>query len=136
MGKKLKLKGSMYGNKKLKLYDDPDIISSNVDKHICHKNSFDISYDSNKRQYYVYHSYDGVNKKMEINYSGRWYLTDFIFSDKSLNKKKNSFQIILKNINWENFNTGKTTKKDVKIQINFSEKGFDKLENFFLTNGK
>ena len=128
MTQKLKLKGSMYGKKTLKVYDNPDIMSSIVDSYKCNINTLYFNYDKEKKSFYIYHAYDKVNKKMKIDYSGRWYSSEFIISNKNLNEKKLSFETTLKNINWEDFDTGKTTKKNVKIHIFFSQIGYDKLK--------
>ncbi len=132
--KEIKLKGSMHGTKKIKSYDNPDIMYSTVDKQKCLINKINIKYYSDNNNFYIYHSFDRLDKDLNINYSGRWYLTDYKYKTSDLNIKNKTFTVTLKSIEWENFDTGKTVKKTVKIIIQFSEKGFDKLKNYFEKN--
>lgn len=78
MANELTLKGSMYGIKKPKAYNNPDIIQSIVDKHACEINRLRISYIKDTKKFYMYHSYDGLASK----YSGRWHLSDYFLDTK------------------------------------------------------
>jgi len=127
---KLSLKGSIYGVKKYKIYKNPHILHSNVDKHLCQINDFKITYFPEQNNFRIYHSYYGLDKQMGMNYTGRWYISNFIFSPKQLNTDKKTLTITLKSIDWEDFDTGKIKKKNVKITIYFTDIGFKKLNTF------
>lgn len=132
--KELKLKGSMHGTKIIKSYDNPDIIHSKVDNHICLINDLKIKYLDNKKKFYIYHSYNGLDKDMNKNYTGRWYSGNYEYNIKDFSKTKKTFSITLKSIEWEDFTTGKSKIKNVKIKIQFTESGFDKLNKYFMNN--
>lgn len=127
------LKGSMHGTKVHKKYKNPDIIESIVDTyHVCEINKLRISYKSDTKFFYMYHSYESINTK----YSGRWYLTNYTFSEKDLDEKNYTFSVLLKSVNWEDWDTQKSVTKNVKIVIQLSEKGFHKLKSFLQKNSK
>ena len=128
---KIFLKGSMYGSKSIKTYSNPDILYSTVENNICQINDLKINYNNKNNNYYIYHSYDSVDNKFNKIYSGRWYLVDFIPDSKKLNHKNKTFSTLLKNIEWEDFETGKIKKKNIKLKIFFSESGFKKLIKYF-----
>lgn len=121
------LKGSMHGKTNPKPYKNPDILSSNVDGKTYEINKLTISLSllSDKNQFYIYHSYN------QNDYSGRWYTGGYVFSPKDMDKEKKTFTIELKSVNWEDFDTGKETKKDVTIIINLTERGYKKLNKYF-----
>ena len=125
--KKLILKGSLHGTKILKEYSKPDILYSSVNNKICKKNLFSISYNKEKNNFYIYHSYDEYDNQLNKIYSGRWYQTNFNFNTKSFDYKKKTLTIKLKNIEWENFETGKIDVKNVKIIIYLSPTGYEKI---------
>ncbi len=129
---KIVLKGSLYGSKSIKTYSNPDILYSKVDNKICQMNDLKIKYNDEKNNFYIYHSYDSVdinlNKKI---YSGRWYSVNFIPDSKTFNHKNKTFNTLLKNIEWEDFDTGKISTKNIKIKIFFTESGFKKLIKSF-----
>lgn len=127
---RLILKGLMKGVKKFTPYKNPDIVQSVVDGHICESNDFTISYLPDKNKYYIYHSYVGLDENMKRNYDGRWYSMNFLLNKKDLNQKDNTFSVLLKSVDWEDFGTGKSKIKDVNIIITFTPKGFDKLMKF------
>lgn len=127
MMSKLTLKGSMYGSKKIKTYSEPNILYSVVDKHKCQINNLTFKYNKDKNNFYVYHSYDGLNSTMNKVYLGRWYNVDFIPNKKNFNSKTNTFEIQLKNVEWENFETGKIKIKNVKIKFFLTPSGYNKL---------
>lgn len=127
---KIVFKGSMYGVKLIKSYSNPDILYSIVEKNICQINKLSINYDI-KNNFYIYHSYDSVDKKFNKTYNGRWYLRNFIPDSKTLNHKNKTLNILFKNTDWEDLYTGKINNKNVKIQIFFSESGFKKLIKYF-----
>lgn len=85
---KLSLKGSIYGVRKYKTYKNPDILYSNVDKHLCQINNFKITYLPEQNYFRIYHSYYGLNDQFVINYTGRWYTSNYIFSPKQVNSEK------------------------------------------------
>jgi hypothetical protein len=62
---KLVLKGSMHGTKIYKVYKTPDIIQSVVDDHICQINDFKVTYLPDKKKFYIYHSYEGLDGNMK-----------------------------------------------------------------------
>lgn len=128
---KLVLKGLMKGVNKFTPYKDPDIIQSVVDSHVYESNDFKIRYLPEKDKYYIYHSYNGLDQTMKKNYSGRWYSADYSLIGKDLDEKKHTFSVLLKSVDWEDFETGQSSRKDVKIVITFTPKGFDKLNKFF-----
>lgn len=130
---KLMLKGSMYGIKNIKSYHNPNILYSIVDKNKCQINDLKIKYNKDKNNFYISHSYDGIDSNMNKVYYGRWRNFDFNFEPGKtyLKLKTNTFEIQLKNVEWEDFDTGKTKIKNVKIKIFLSCQGFTKLTNFF-----
>jgi hypothetical protein len=128
---KIVLKGSMYGSKSIKTYSNPDILYSKVGNNICQINDLRIKYNNEKKKLYIYHSYDSVDNNFNKIYSGRWYLVNFTPYLKTLNHKNKTFNTLLKNIEWQDFNTGKIQIKNVKIKIFFSESGFKKIIKYF-----
>lgn len=124
---KIILKGFMHGVKKLEAYKNPDIFHSIVDDHECQMNNVKIIYLSEKKQFYIYHSYD----QTETKYSGRWYIGNYSFNPKDLNAGKKTFSITLKSVDWEDFDTVNTVIKDVDIIIYFTDYGFRKINKFF-----
>lgn len=133
---KLLLKGSMYGSKNVKTYSNPDILHSIVNKHQYQMNRLTIKFNKDKQNFFIYHSYNMLDDNLQNVYSGRWYNVDFIPNHKSFNPKKKSFEILLKNMDWEDFDTNKTKNKNVKIIIYFSSKGYIKLLNYFERHSK
>ena len=129
--KELILNGLLNGTKIIKEYSNPDILNANVDNNICNKNKLTIKYNKEKNNFFIYHSYNKYNDKLKKIYSGRWYKTDFDFDNKSIDNKKKTFTIKLKNIEWENFDNGKISIKNVKIIIYFSTNGFEKIIKYF-----
>jgi len=128
---KLTLKGSMYGSKKIKTYTEPNILYSMVDKHKCQINNLTFKYKKDKNNFYVYHSYDELDTTMNKLYSGRWYNFDFIPGKKNFSSKTNTFEIQLKNVEWEDFDTGKIKTKNIKIKFFLTSCGYNKLIIFF-----
>ena len=122
------LKGllSIKGGKKL---NDPDIIYSVVDKKKYNSNYLNIRHNDNKT-FYIYHSYNFYNNDDEIERQGRWYIMSIHMNNMKFNWNKRQLEIMLKNIDWEDDITGKSMKKDVKIKILFTERGFMKLNKF------
>lgn len=127
---KLILKGSIYGTKKIKTYSQPDILYSNVDKVLSQSNVLSIRFNKENNDFYIYHLYDTYDKNLNKIYSGRWYIGDFIPNKKSFNSKDKTLNILLKKVPWEDFNSGKTKIKNVKIKIFFTQKGFNKILNY------
>jgi hypothetical protein len=128
---KLNLKGSLHGVKNFKPYKTPDINNSIVDEHLCQANDFKIKYLQNKNLFYIYHSYNGLDDINTVIYTGRWYITDYAFDKNDLNENNKTFTILLKSIDWEDFETGQSSRKNVNIVINLTELGFNKLNRFF-----
>ena len=126
VNKEIKLKGSMHGVKNIKEYKKPDIINSVVDNHFCLINDIRIKYNDEKKRFYIYHSYNGLD-----GYSGRWYKVDYYFVGKDLEPVNKTFTIELKSVDWEDFETGKSTTKNVDIKIQLSDYGFNKLQKYF-----
>lgn len=124
------LKGFMKGVKKFSPYKNPDIIQSVVDGHVCESNDLKIKYLPEKDKYYIYHSYIGLDENMKKNYDGRWYSMNYLLNKKDLNHENNTLSVLLKSIDWEDFDTGKSTIKDVNIIITFTPIGFNKLTKF------
>jgi hypothetical protein len=127
MTKEIILKGSLYGSKKIKEYSNPDILYSKVDSKICRGNKLSIKYNKEKKNFYIYHSYDIFDNNLSKIHYGRWYDTNFNFDLKLFDKKKNTLTIKLKKVEWENFDTGKSSIRDVKIIIYLSNLGYNKL---------
>lgn len=127
---KIILKGSIHGTKKIKTYSQPDILHSKVDKVLAQSNEFSIRYNQGKNNFYIYHYYDAYDNNLNKIYSGRWYISDFIPDAKSFNSKDQTLNILLKKVPWEDFDTGKTKVKNVKIKIFFTQKGYDKITKF------
>ena len=126
------LKGLLNGTKILKEYSNPDILYSNVDNNSCNKkNKLTINYNKEKNNFYIYHSYDKFDDELKKTYSGRWYNTNLNFDNKSLDNKKKILTIKLKNTEWEDFDTGKISIKNVKIVVFFSPNGFEKINKYF-----
>lgn len=131
VAKELSLKGSLHGTTIIKEYQNPDILYSIVDNKICKGNSLKIKYNKEKNNFYVYHSFDRYNNELKKTYSGRWYNTNTNFDYKSINENKKTLTVILKNIEWENFDTGKYSIKNVKITIFLTSSGFEKIKKYF-----
>jgi hypothetical protein len=131
--KEIKLKGSLHGTKMLISYNKPDIINSIVDNHLCQINDFKIKYLEEKKRHYIYHSYEGLDDEMKKKYTGRWYTSNYEYIDKDLNHVDNTFLIELKSLDWEDFETGQSVKKDVHIKIQLTQSGFNKLKKYFST---
>lgn len=130
MKKNFIIKGLLHGTKKIKEYSNPDILYTTINNKKYNGNKFTIKFNKDKNNFYIYHSYDNYdNYDDNLNkiYSGRWYDTNFNFEEKSFNNKNKTYTIRLKNINWENFDTGKSSIKNVKIIIYLTEIGFNKL---------
>lgn len=123
---KIILKGSKYGTKIIKSYANSDILHSIVDNVKCEKNSITLRYDKNKNAYYVYHSFDNLKK-----YSGRWYNTNVNFS---LIQKDMTMVFTLENIEWTDFDTDKTSIKNVVVKIFLSASGYKKMTKYVKNN--
>ena len=72
----------------------------------------------------IYHIYESTTK----NYAGRWYNTDILNSKYKLDGKKKIFTYYISQ--YEDENRSKLLK-NVKVEIFFSEKGWDKFINIF-----
>ena len=113
------LTGPKYGVKKIKEYNNPDIIKSKIRNSIYDQNKITLS--SKKGQIYMYHYYVCTNTQCW----GRWYDIDIKQSKYTLNQDKRTFEYIISK--WENeWEKGKI-EKDVSIKIYFTEKGWKKL---------
>ena len=44
-----------------------------------------------------------------------------------IDEEKKSLMIKLNNVDWQDFETDRSVKKDVKVEIHFSKDGFDKI---------
>lgn len=128
----VKLKGSLHGSKKLVPYKNPDIIRSSVDNNICLINDLRVKYLEDKKRFYIYNSYSGLDKEEKRNYTGRWYMGNYEYNSKDLNSVDNTFSIELKSIDWEDFETGKSDIKNVKIKIELTPNGFEKLKKMLM----
>ena len=69
---------------------------------------------------FIYHSFDSTSE----NYSGRWYNTQLTKKDYKLNKNKRQAIFIIKE-----YETETSVKKNVKVVITFTAKGWNKLLN-------
>ena len=88
MPNKLMLNGMYYGTKTIKELYNPEILYSVVNRIYYQKNKINFSYNKNTNDFYVYHSYNKLNKNLkEIIYSGRWYSLLTEINSSSLNKK-------------------------------------------------
>jgi hypothetical protein len=132
--KRLVLKGSLHGTKKIAAYKNPDIINSIVDNRLCLMNKFSITYLDDKKRFYIYHSYYSLDENMKINHSGRWYTLDYQLDNKDLNEKDKTFSIELKSVEWYDEDTATLVKKDVRIKIQLTPPGFNKLQKFLLSS--
>lgn len=129
MKNKLLLKGSLYGTKQIKKYDNPDILYSNVDEQKFQKNEFTISKNKDN-SFYIYHSYVSFDDKFNVINSSRWYHTNYVLNTNSMNEKNKTITIILKNVNWENKKTEKISVKNVKIILYLTTIGFEKIQKY------
>ena len=115
---KLRLKGSCKKNgTKLKSFD---IIKSVILNKTCYENCLDIQY-KDLDKIYIYHSYNNKN------FSGRWY--SFQKNNYKLDGKKYILTYIIPE--YDEWDTGKI-KKNVKIKIFFTEKGWNKFIMYFI----
>lgn len=126
--KKLTINGLLHGTKIIKKYKNPDILYSKIDTYIYNKNHLTISYNDEKNIFCLYHFFELYNDNEKI-YSGRWYNTNICFDSKSIDKKKLTLTIDLKNIDWENFENGIITNRDVKITFFLTKIGLCKIKN-------
>lgn len=134
--KKLILKGSLHGTKKIVAYKNPDIINSIVDNRLCLINELKITYFDDKKHFYIYHSYYSLDEDMKINHSGRWFNAHYQIDNKDLNEKDKTFSIELKSVEWYDEDTSSLVKKDVKIKIQLTPMGYKKLNKFLLLDYK
>jgi hypothetical protein len=94
-------------------------------------NDFKITYLPNKKLFYIYHSYNGLDDTNTVIYTGRWYIADYAFDKNDLNENDKTFTILLKSIDWQDFETGQSSRKNVTIVIKLTDLGFNKLNKFF-----
>ncbi len=99
---------------------DPDIRYSLVDGVMCQKNKLSIR-PIHSGLFLVYHMYDST----EMAYSGRWYNTHFRQFDEVDPATRRATFICPE---FEVFNTART-KTNVRIDICFTEKGWDCLSS-------
>lgn len=120
-----KLEFKLFGShmNKKKIYKDFDIIKSKIFNNIFLINKLSVNYNPKKNYLYLYHSYESVTK----DYSGRWYDTEFLKSKYKLDGKKKILTYIIPVYEKE----WNKEIKNVKVEIFFSEKGWNKLINIF-----
>jgi len=116
------LKGSYKGVKQKSKLVNPDIVESSLLRKKYAQNSLTVSKDKKRDDFYMYHSFDTLDKK----YSGRWYNNSIkVQSNLKLNHKKKQMIYVIPE--WQ---TDTSIKKKVPITINFTEKGWKKLIKF------
>ena len=121
--KKLELKGSYSGTRTFKKMKKFDIIKSIVNNNVCKRNKLSLSIRNDKM--YIYHMFDSIT----IDYSGRWYNVDLFNNLFKLDGKKYIFTYYPSE--WEvPTKKGFKIKKNVKIQIYFTEKGWNKFIDY------
>ncbi len=136
----LLLKGSLGGVKKIKPYENPDILYSIVDKYNCKQNKLMLS-SNPTNTFYVFHSYYAYNDNLKVIRDDRWYNTRLEINKESINQETKSFNVLLKNVIWSEITIDEDgieiediTSKDIQINIYFSDKGYKKFIKFITKN--
>lgn len=127
MKRELKLKGEYKGVKKIVKLKNPDILYTNLyfTKSPIRLEQNEITLKSDiESSMFFYHSYDSIREK----FSGRYYQVNFTPEDVEFNDEKQTISYIIPE--FENYDNLTKPKKNVKVEVFFTEKGYNRLVRF------
>jgi hypothetical protein len=127
MKRELKLKGEYKGVKKIVKLKNPDILYTNLyfTKTPIRLEQNEITLKSDiESSMFFYHSYDSIREK----FSGRYYQVDFTPEEVEFNDEKQTISYIIPE--FENYDNLTKSKKNVKVEVFFTEKGYNRLVSF------
>lgn len=131
---KIKLVGSYHGSTNIQKYKRYQIEESYCLTDTYQINSFDIRFNSQSNDYFVYHIFETIHNKDDPNKKlGRWYnckLTKDCFNWDDHNKTL-TYSIPEYESDWENTDGEYKIIKNVPMIIKFTQNGWVKLKEIF-----